>query len=217
MLRFTDPPRMPGTGESLEERLARAADLAGTPGQLYVERRAVPVRVAGAAGVRFDADFGGRPAVLAPLTDQAGTPVSLHGRYLHNVRGQNKMLTIGPDGGALSVLDGWRADPLILVEGLFDALSLAVCGRACVATVGRRAPWLPEVASGRKVWLAFDNGRPGEADAARYAKLLRRSDVCRLLPPPRCKDWNTALIKRGRGAVTRWLHESLGASGTTAS
>jgi|ERR1043165_6905099 hypothetical protein len=216
MQRFTDPPRMPGTGESLEERLARAVDLTGTPGQVYVERRGVPVRVAAEAGVRFDADFGGRPAVLAPLTDQAGTPVSLHGRYLHNVRGQNKMLTIGPGGGALSVLGGWRVDPLILVEGLFDALSLAACGRYCVATVGRWAPWLPEVASGRTVWLAFDNGRPGEADAAHYAELLRRADVRRLPPPPRCKDWNTALVKRGRGAVMRWVNESLGANGAAA-
>ncbi|HYY95686.1 MAG TPA: toprim domain-containing protein [Pyrinomonadaceae bacterium] len=217
MQRFTDPPRMPGTGESLEERLARAIDLTGTSGQVYIERRGVPVRVAAAAGVRFDADFGGRPAVLATLTDQAGTTVSLHGRYLHNVRGQNKMLTIGPGGGALSVLGGWRVEPLILVEGLFDALSLAVCGRACVATVGRWAPWLPEVASGRTVWLAFDNGRPGEADAAHYAALLRRADVRRLPPPPRCKDWNTGLVKRGRGAVARWVHESLASGGAASS
>lgn len=33
MLRFDDPPCMPGTGESPAERLARTVTLAGTPGE----------------------------------------------------------------------------------------------------------------------------------------------------------------------------------------
>jgi hypothetical protein len=173
------------------------------------------VVIAAAAGVRFDADFGGRPAVLAALRDREGTLVSLHGRYLHTVRGQNKMLTIGYGGGLISVLGGWRAEPLILVEGLFDALSLATSGWAAVATIGRWASWLPEVAAGRTVWLAFDAGKPGEADVSRYAARLRESDVRRLLPPTRCKDWSTALVKHGRITVARWVREHIAASGTT--
>src|SRR5215468_4648709 len=39
MQRFNDLPRLPGTGGSPAERLARAVPLAGTPGQAYVERR----------------------------------------------------------------------------------------------------------------------------------------------------------------------------------
>jgi len=50
------------------------------------------------------------------------------------------MLTIGSGGGTASVLGGWQVEPLILVEGLFDALSLATCGWASVATVGRWHP-----------------------------------------------------------------------------
>jgi hypothetical protein len=213
---FDDPPRMPGTGESPAERLARAVPLAGTPGQAYVERRGVPVEVAAAAGVRFDADFGGRPAVLAPLHDRAGVLVSIHGRYLHTERRQNKMLTVGPGGGTIDVLGGWRAEPLLLVEGLFDALSLAVCGWAAAATIGRWAPWLPEATAGRVVWLAFDATRPGEADALRYAERLRGATVRRLLPPPRCKDWSTALVKRGLCSVGQWVQQCLAASATNA-
>src|SRR5262245_29804051 len=56
------------------------------------------------------ADFGGRPAVLVALWDQRETLASVHGRYLHTERGQNKMLTIGPGGGLLSVRGGWRVD-----------------------------------------------------------------------------------------------------------
>lgn len=211
---FNDPPFVPGTRQSPEERLSYALPLSGTPGGLYVARRGIPVSVADAADVLFDTDFGGRPAVLAALRDREDKPVSVHGRYLHTVRGQNKMLTVGRGGGLISVRGGWRAEPLILVEGLFDALSLATCGWASVATIGRWAPWLPEVSAGRTVWLAFDAGRPGEADAARYAARLRESDVRRLPPPTRCKDWNTALVKHGRGNVARWVRERLKACST---
>ena len=206
---FNDPPHMPGTGESPGERLARAAPLAEPPGQDYVVRRGVTGDIADAAGVRFDRDFGGRPAVLVAMRDREDTVVAVHGRYLHVVRGQDKMLTFGPGGGAVSVLGGWRVDPLILVEGLFDALSLATCGWGSVATIGRWAPWLPEVSAGRVAWLAFDAARSGEAEVARYAGLLRASDLRRLPPPPRCKDWNTALVKRGRDAVARWVRDRL--------
>jgi len=210
---FNDPLRMPDSGESHHERLARAAPLAGTPGQAYVERRRVPLEVAEAAGVRFDADFAGRPAVLTALLDQTDRPVSVHGRYLHNLRKQSKMLTVGPGGGVVGVCGGWRAEPLIVVEGLFDALSLAACGWACVATVGRWAAWLPDVIADRAVWLAFDATRPGEADVARYAERLPSAQLYRLPPPPRCKDWNTALVKHGRGTLARWVLDRLATGG----
>ena len=189
--RFSDPHLMPGTGERPEDRWGKAICVANTAGQIYVERRGISVSVADSTDVRFDADFGGRPAVLVPLRNQADTLVSVHGRYLHNVRHENKMLTIGQGGGVINVLGGWRADPLILVEGLFDGLSLAMCDLTCIATIGRWAPWLPEVAAGRKVCIAFDASKPGEADVAEYSKLLKRSEIYGLLPPTRCKDWNT--------------------------
>jgi len=206
---FDDPLRMPGTGTSPAELLARAVPLGGTPGQAYVQRRGVPVEVADAAGVRFDADFGGRPAVVVAVRDRGDDLVSAHGRYLTVVRGQNKMLTIGPGDGVIAVLGGWRAEPLILVEGLFDALSLATCGLACLATIGRWAQWLPEVTVGRVAWLAFDASRPGEGETARFARLLHGAEVRRLPPPPLCKDWSTALVKCGRIAMSRWLRHSL--------
>ena len=39
MLRCDDPPGMPGTGGSPVVRLERAAALAGTPAEAYLERR----------------------------------------------------------------------------------------------------------------------------------------------------------------------------------
>ena len=207
---FNDPVTLPGTGQSAAERLSRALPLAGTAGQAYVERRAIPLDVADRAGVRFDSDFAGRPALLTPLYDDRGRLTSVHGRYLHATRTQNKMLTIGTGGGTVNVLDGWRGEPLILVEGLFDALSLATCGWSCAATIGRWAPWLPSATAGRVVWLGFDAGRPGDADVQLYTQRLPDADIRRLPPPPRCKDWNTALLKRGPVEVARWISERVG-------
>jgi hypothetical protein len=165
--RFHDPPVLPGTALGPAACLARAQPLETTDGHAYVERRGVPVDIATAAGVRFDPDWAGRPAVLIALRDCDDEIRSVHGRYLHNVRGQDKMLTIGPGGGAISVLGGWRSDPLIVVEGLFDALSLAVCGHSAIATIGRDVPWLPSIAAGRAVHIAFDGNRPGEQEETR--------------------------------------------------
>jgi hypothetical protein len=163
--------------------------------------------MAESAGVRFDPDWNGRAAVVVGLYDQAGVLKSVHGRYMSTLRGQNKMLTVGRAGGVCNVGSGWRAEPLILVEGLFDALSLAACGWSSVATIGRWAPWIPQVCAGRMVWLGFDANRPGEREAAHYARVLHDSSVQRLLPPDRCKDWNTALVKKGRWTLSSWLRD----------
>jgi hypothetical protein len=205
---FNDPLRMPGTGLQPDEILSRAMPLEGSAGQAYVERRGIPLAVADASGVRFVRDFGGRPAVIVALRDKHERLTSVHGRYLDTVRGQNKMLTIGPGDGVISVLDGHHAEPLILVEGLFDALSLAACGWSAVAHIGRRASWLPDIADGRDVWLGFDAGKPGEGDVAYYRSQLQNSRLRRVLPPQRCKDWNTSLRKYGQAALKRWLKQA---------
>jgi hypothetical protein len=206
---FNDPLCMPGTGLGPEALYERALPLADAPGEAYVVRRGVAVTIADAAGVRFVDDLAGRPAVVVPLRDKDDRVTSLHGRYLHTVRGQNKMLTIGPGNGVVSAPGGWRAEPLILVEGLFDLLSLAVCGQRAIATIGRHTTWLAKAVEGRVVWLAFDTGKPGETEVERYREELCGAEFRRLPPPPRCKDWNTALMKRGPAVLKRWLREQL--------
>jgi hypothetical protein len=208
-MRFDDPPVMPVSGHSVDVRLAMAQPLAGTPGETYVERRGVPCGIAEAAGVLFDANFGGGAAVLVPLRDRRDSVSSVHGRFLDIRKGQNKMLTIGSGNGTINVLGGWKVEPFIIVEGLFDALSLATCGWPAVATIGRWASWLPEVARGRVVWIAFDATHSGETDFARYKELLPTASVRRLRPPAQCKDWNTALVKRGSVVVSRWLSDNV--------
>jgi hypothetical protein len=209
MFRVSDPLTMPGTADGPEKLLDCAFPLKDTPGQTYVERRGIPLKVAEAVAMRFAPAFNRRSAVIVGLHGFNGELVSVHGRYLNVLRGQDKMLTIGPGSGTINIMGGWRTDPLIIVEGLFDALSLSVCGLASTATIGRWASWLPEAVAGRTVWLAFDAGRPGEEEFARYALELGRSRVKRMLPPALCKDWNTALVKLGANSVTQWVQACL--------
>ncbi|MCM0082222.1 toprim domain-containing protein [Geomonas sp. Red32] len=208
---FKDPVSMPGSSLSPEEVYAGAEPVSGTPGHAYLLRRGIGADIATTFGVRYHGDFAGRPAVIVPLHDVQGNLTSLHGRYLSTARLQDKMFTVGRPGGVISLPESWRVDPLIVVEGLFDALSLAVSGWSSVATIGRHVPWLAEVSRGRTVWAAFDAGRPGEANAESYRKQLLGAEVRRLPPPPRCKDWNTALVKRGREAVSKWVASQMAA------
>ena len=204
---FHDPPLMPGSSLPPDEVYSNALSLAGTPGQAYVERRGISPDIAATLGVRFDPSFGGRPAVVVALRDRVGTLTSVHGRYLHTSRGQSKMLTVGSIGGAICCSGAGDSQPLILVEGLFDALSLAVCGWQAIATIGRPVPWLAQVAAGRTVWAAFDNGRSGELNADSCRSRLAAAEVRRLPPPDRCKDWNTALTKLGARSTSKWVRD----------
>ena len=198
---------MPGSGLPPETVYAHALPIFGTAGEDYVLRRGVSVEVAAAAGVRFAANLAERPAVLVALRDRSDRLTSVHGRYLHAARGQNKMLTVGRGHGAIPFLGGWRAEPFVLVEGLFDGLSLAACGWPSVATIGRQVCWLSEATAGKVVWAAFDAGRSGEANFALCQNQLREATVRRLPPPPGCKDWNTAIVKRGPATVARWVRD----------
>ncbi len=196
---------MPETGDGPSECFTHAIPLAGTPGQTYIEKRKISLEVANAAGIMFSENFDGRPAVLACVRNRESEMISVHGRYLTVMKKKPKMLNIGNDGGTFNVLGGWRADPLIFVEGMFDALSIAACGFAAVAALCRQIPWLYEVSVGRVAYLAFDAGKPGEKNARQYKKLLQGVETIRLKPPPRCKDWSTALKKLGPDVLEQWI------------
>ncbi len=203
-----DPIVMPVTRETAEERLRRSLPLYNTPGLHYVEKRGISAEIAHKACVRFDPDWNGRPAVLVPMVNAEHKLCSLHGRYLSIMGKQNKMFTVGPGGGILYVGHGWAVEPIILVEGLFDALSLAMCGYSAVATVGRHAPWLPKVCRDRSVILAFDGNHPGDAEAKFYDEILEGAHCYRVAPPGHSKDWNTALMKHGQHGIKQWLKKN---------
>lgn len=204
---WTVPPdaeRLPSSGEGPEELWHRSHPLAGSDAEAYFAKRRVPLGVADAADVRFTEDLKGRPAVLACLAGPSGDLRAVHGRYLDNRQGEGKMLTVGRPGGVFGA-GGLDADPLVLVEGLFDALSLAAAGLAAVATIGRWVDWLPAGRGGRDVWLAFDGNRPGERWAAEWAEALRGGRVFWLRPPGGRGDWNGAARRIGAENLELWI------------
>lgn len=200
--RDTDAPTLPGSGESAAALLARAVPLAGGEGAAYVEGRRVPDVVADGAGVRFLPVLLGRPAVVAPLLGPQGELRAVHGRWLHHLP---KMINIGRAGGVFAPPGSLESDPLVLVEGLFDSLSLLACGVLSVAVIGKWIEWLPRAVGGRTVVLAFDGNRPGDAAAREYAARLEEGRWHRLRPPAGIKDWNNALRKTGIRALASWL------------
>jgi hypothetical protein len=203
--------RLPATGEGPADLWARSLALAASPAEAYLEKRRVRLEIAEKAGVRFTPDLNGRPAVLARLTGWDGELRAVHGRHLHDRRNEGKMFTVGRSGGLFDGLGGLGGEPLILVEGLFDALSFATAF-PCVATIGRWVDWLPEAARGREVWLAFDANRPGDRAARELAAALAGSRCRRLRPPGKQGDWNAAARKIGAASLTRWLQRSAAAA-----
>lgn len=206
---FCDPLTMPRTGETPVEVYERGVELFDTPGAAYAMRRGVGVEIAHEAGVRYLEDFAGRPALIVALRNRQKEITSVHGRYLSTLPKENKMFTVGRGHGLIEVNSPWQGGSLILVEGLFDALSLAQGGFSSCATIGREASWLPGACRGREVWLAFDASKTGEKESAKYRAMLEGAVVKKLPLPPRCLDWNTALLKKGAPFLTFWIGSTL--------
>jgi len=202
---WDDPTVDPLSGDDPATALVTSLAVDEPPCAAYLTRRWIPLEVARTAGVRYAPSFAGRAAVLAPMRRRDGELAAVTARYLTTVRGQEKILTVGHEGGVFSVLDGLWADSLVLVEGVFDALSLAVCGVPCVATIGRYVAWLAELAAGRAVLLGFDGNKVGDHAARYYKDRMAGVDCRRLRPPPSCKDWSAALGKLGAAGLGRWL------------
>lgn len=101
----------------------------------------------------------------------------------------------------------------LVVEGEFDAMSLAQSGISSVACGGKK------VSSGqwnqlklRKVVLAFDNDSKGaEAvahNAREYESLFGRKAL-RIRPPHPFKDWNAFLIKESEKVILSYVQKNV--------
>ena len=202
---WDDPTVVPEGGDDPAAALARAVAVDDPQCAAYLTRRGVPVEVARAAGVRFAPSFDRRAAVLAPMRRRDGELAAVTARYLTTIRGQEKILTVGHEGGVFTVLDGLAADPLLLVEGVFDALSLAACGVPCVATIGRYVGWLEDVGVGRTVLLGFDGNKVGDHAARYYKDRMTGADCHRLRPPLVLQGLERRARQAGRHGTTRWL------------
>lgn len=173
--------------------------LEGTPGTAYLEGRGIPEDVAHEAGVRYSAQWYGRPAVLFPMYDKAGSLVALNGRFIDG-RTDPKTQTAGSKSLGLFATPGALSAPVIAVcEGPVDALALWLCGVASVALVGVSWPeWLPLKLAFQPVLIATDADQSGDAAAVKLtADLKSRAARPFRLRPRGVNDWGEMLERRG--------------------
>jgi hypothetical protein len=204
----------PDTPPSRPERIAVARTLwdtarpiAGTLSALHLQRRgvgraapdalrhhpAVPAAVYADRGLR-------RPALLAAVRDAAGDLCGVELTYLAPSGLAAAMAlprkTVGCAPGGCAVRLDPAGETLLVGEGVFSCLSASeALGLPAWAlrSVGNFARWAPP-AGVRRVVIAGDRGRVGEAAALALACRLRRLglEACVRWPPAGYADWNEA-------------------------
>jgi hypothetical protein len=156
--------------------------------QAYLENRlpGVNFRIYGdGQNVKFHPDFAGVPSVLFALRDMWGKMTGIQSRSTEgSVRRQLGTGVFSSSPAAL------LADPTIICEGPFDALSLEAVGYPALAALGTSLPrWIPEMCYYRRVVIATDNDAAGHDAAGRWKYQLRAvREVLRICPT--WKDWN---------------------------
>jgi hypothetical protein len=201
-VRHASPASAPSVAAA-RERYAAASPLVGTPGADYLATRGIVLELADAAGVRYAADFYGRPAVLFPLRDRSGRLIAVNGRYVDG-RSDPKARTAGPKSlGLFATAGALDGEQIVICEAPIDALSLAMCGVPAVALCGTSGPdWLAAACAFRRVALAFDVDEAGDRAATDLAPSLRSFGARTERRRPECaKDWNDLLLERGAQAV----------------
>jgi putative DNA primase/helicase len=203
---------------SAHVRRAAAAELwaqgrpvsAGTPAALHIQGRCVRRAPFDIAALRSHPDApvsvyksgqARKPALLAAVSDAAGaltaveiTYLDPNGRRAGRLRVPRKTIGVVPPGSAVR-LDPAAAE-ILVAEGVFTALSagerFGLPAWALLSTSNLRR-WSPPMGV-RRVLIAADRGRPGEAAAAELWAQLRARGVAATvrLPPAPHGDWNDA-------------------------
>ncbi len=208
---------------SAHVRRAAAAELwaqgrpvsAGTPAAIHIHGRGVgrpPLEIA-ALRSHPDAPVSvykpgqvRRPALLAAVSDAAGdltavevTYLDANGRRASRLRVPRKTIGVVPPGSAVRL--DLAAEALLVAEGVFTALSagerFGLPAWALLSITNLRR-WAPP-AGVRRVLIAADRGRAGEAAAADLRAQLRARGFAATvrLPPAPHGDWNDAAQTEG--------------------
>jgi hypothetical protein len=214
----TPPPTQEIESDSaakLSQVLKDAVPIFGTAGAKYLEKRGIPVELASEANVLFSNNFYGRPAVLFPMHNQAGELVAFNGRFTDGKELQGKLKTqsVGKKSYGLFATHGALESEITTVcEGVFDALSLGLCGLPAVAVVGTSFPeWLPSALAFRNSFVATDADESGDKAADSLVNVLRsRGARAVRMRPERAKDWNDTLLDIGADALREFVELRIG-------
>lgn len=187
-----------------------------TPGAAYLRGRGIADEVSYAAGVRYADQFvvhdtegkewrRNERCIWFPFVDRSGAVVAVNVRFIDvpSSDQKRKTVTLGPrNAGAFMVGDPLRHDPIVVVEGPIDALSLAMAGAPALALVGTAGTgWLPEACVLRNVAIALDSDERGDLGADRLRALLAPVGARVVRWRPAAKDWNDELRATGADAL----------------
>jgi hypothetical protein len=214
----TPPPTQEIDSDSaakLSQVLKDAVPIFGTDGAKYLEKRGIPVELASEANVLFSNNFYGRPAVLFPMHNQAGELVAFNGRFTDGKELQGKLKTqsVGKKSYGLFATHGALESEITTVcEGVFDALSLHLCGLPAVAVVGTSFPeWLPSALAFRNSFVSTDADESGDKAAESLVNVLRsRGARAVRMRPEGAKDWNDMLLDIGADALREFVELRIG-------
>ncbi len=144
---------------------------------------------------------GGRPALMAAISDPAGAICALELTYLTaDARRDDRLKLPRKTVGRLPAGSAVRLDPpgptLLVAEGLFTTLSARArfdLPAWALLSVGNLRRWRPPPGV-RSVLIAADRDVAGQAGAAGLAEALRRLGIAATVetPPPPFGDWNDA-------------------------
>jgi hypothetical protein len=183
-----------------------------TPGAAYLRDRGIDDELAYEAGIRYADRFAVQDTagkewrrdercILFPFRDRGGRVVAVNIRFIDvpSSDQKRKTVTLGPRNtgafmGPVAVADPLKRDPIVVVEGPIDALSLTMAGVPALALVGTAGTgWLPEACVLKNVALALDNDERGNDGAERLRGLLAPVGARMTRWRPAAKDWNDDL------------------------
>lgn len=196
--------------------------IAYTPGAAYLRDRGIDDELAIEAGIRYadrfvvedaEGSVWGRSerCIVFPFRDRAGQVVAVNIRFIDvpSSDQKRKTLTLGPrNSGAVMIRDPLKRDPIVVVEGPIDALSLATAGSPALALVGTAGTgWLPEACVLKNVAIALDNDERGDGGAERLRGLLAPVGARLARWRPAAKDWNDELREVGPDVLRKLIEK----------
>ncbi len=195
----------------------------------YLESRGISIKTAMAYGIGFDpeADTAGAGCKAPRLI----LPTSKSHYVARRIDGGDKAKKLNPKGSTPSLFNGkalGAAGPVFVVEGIFDALSIAEAGGEAVALCSvANIDKMLEIFKNKKrpaafLLLALDTDQAGSNGAERLRKELESLhipckvvDICEGAKDPNealCKDKTSFLlaVKREKALVTSTKPDSVG-------
>ncbi len=202
----------------LRKTLRSAQPLADTIAGRYLESRGIPFEMAKDSGGFFSANFYGRPAVVFPMLNEAGETVAINGRFVDGRErdgSSRKTQIAGRKSLGLFITPGaLEAETVAVCEGVFDALSLYLCGIPAIAMVGiTGAAWLYRALTFRNVFAALDADESGDKGADVLIGTLKTYGAHAVrLRPDGCKDWSEFLQTHGADALRETVEQAIAES-----